>query len=51
MQSEYVYPELGNRMSPKEWHEADKPNIVENATARKKEILSSSLSSPYQRRH
>lgn len=40
MQSEYVYPELGNRMSPKEWHEAGKPDIVENATARKKEILS-----------
>jgi len=40
MQSEYVYPKLGNRMSPKEWHEADKPEIVANATARKKEILS-----------
>ena len=39
MQSEYVYPDLGNRMSPKEWHEADKPDIVKNATARKKEIF------------
>ena len=41
MQSEYVYPELGNRMSPKEWHEADKPDIIEAAVARKKEILAS----------
>ena len=41
MQTEYVYPELGNRMSPKEWHEADKPDIVKNATALKKQILSS----------
>lgn len=41
MQSEYVYPELGNRMSPKEWHEAEKPDIVKNATAMKKRILSS----------
>ena len=35
----YVYPALGNRMSPKEWNEAGKPDIVERATAKKKEIL------------
>ena len=40
MQKDYVYPEVGNRMSPKEWNEAGKPDIVEKATARKKEILS-----------
>jgi trimethylamine--corrinoid protein Co-methyltransferase len=40
MQKEYVYPHLGNRMSPKEWNEAGKPDIVERATARKREILS-----------
>jgi trimethylamine--corrinoid protein Co-methyltransferase len=40
MQSEYVYPDIANRMSPKEWHEAQKPDIIVNATARKKEILS-----------
>ncbi len=40
MQSEYVYPLLGNRMSPKEWNEADKPDIVKAASARKREILS-----------
>ncbi len=40
MQREYVYPSLGNRMSPKEWNEAGRPDIVKRATARKKEILS-----------
>lgn len=40
MQKEYVYPQLGNRMSPKEWNEAGKPDIVERATAKKREILS-----------
>lgn len=40
MQRDYVYPHLGNRMSPKEWYEAGKPDIVERAAARKREILS-----------
>jgi trimethylamine--corrinoid protein Co-methyltransferase len=40
MQREYIYPLLGNRMSPKEWNEAGKPDIVERATAKKREILS-----------
>jgi trimethylamine--corrinoid protein Co-methyltransferase len=40
MQKEYVYPVLGNRMSPKEWNEAGKPDIVERASAKKLEILS-----------
>jgi trimethylamine--corrinoid protein Co-methyltransferase len=40
MQKDYVYPHLGNRMSPKEWVEAGKPDLVERATARKREILS-----------
>lgn len=39
MQSDYVYPGLGDRTSPKEWAEMDKPNLVENATKRKLEIL------------
>jgi trimethylamine--corrinoid protein Co-methyltransferase len=39
MQKEYVYPQIANRMSPKEWAEAGKPDIVERATARKMEIL------------
>jgi trimethylamine---corrinoid protein Co-methyltransferase len=40
MQKDYVYPTLGNRMSPKEWIEAGKPDIVKRATAKKREILS-----------
>jgi trimethylamine--corrinoid protein Co-methyltransferase len=39
MVSNHVYPKLGNRMSPKEWVENDKPDLLENATARKLEIL------------
>ncbi len=40
MQKEYIYPHMGNRMSPKEWVEAGKPDIVKKAAARKREILS-----------
>jgi trimethylamine--corrinoid protein Co-methyltransferase len=40
MLKEYVYPSLGNRMSPKEWNEAGRPDIVERATAKKREIQS-----------
>ena len=39
MQSDHVYPSLGNRMSPKEWAEMDKPELLAKATARKEEIL------------
>jgi trimethylamine--corrinoid protein Co-methyltransferase len=40
MQREYVYPSVANRMSPKEWNEAGKPDLVETAARRKREILS-----------
>jgi trimethylamine---corrinoid protein Co-methyltransferase len=40
MQRDYVYPVVGNRMSPKEWNEAGKPDIVETAAKKKREILS-----------
>ena len=40
MQKDYVYPTLGDRSSPKEWAEKDKPDLVANAKARKEEILS-----------
>ena len=40
MQKEYVYPAIANRMSPKEWIEAGKPDLVERAAIRKREILS-----------
>ncbi|MEL7344037.1 MAG: trimethylamine methyltransferase family protein [Pseudomonadota bacterium] len=39
MQSEYIYPDLGNRMSPKEWDEAKKPDLLESARARKEAIM------------
>ena len=41
MQKDNVYPTYGNRMSPKEWTEVDKPDLVEQAAAKKREILSS----------
>ncbi|NBR35224.1 MAG: methyltransferase [Rhodobacteraceae bacterium] len=40
MQTEYVYPTVGNRMSPKEWIEADRPILLDKAIERKNEILS-----------
>ncbi len=39
MQTEYVYPTLGNRMSPKEWVEADRPMLIDRAIERKNAIL------------
>ncbi|WP_299653705.1 trimethylamine methyltransferase family protein [uncultured Tateyamaria sp.] len=39
MQSDCVYPTMGDRTSPKEWVERDKPDLIEKATARKEEIL------------
>jgi len=39
MERDCVYPALGNRMSPKEWAENDRPNLVANATGRKEAIL------------
>ncbi len=40
MQADYVYPDLGDRTSPKEWAEMGKPDLLEKATTRKEEILS-----------
>ena len=40
MQKEYIYPKLGDRMSPKEWNEAGRPDLLERAAVRKREILS-----------
>ncbi|MGB1999990.1 MAG: trimethylamine methyltransferase family protein [Candidatus Puniceispirillaceae bacterium] len=39
MQTEYVYPALGDRSSPKEWEELGKPNLVAEAVKRKQKIL------------
>lgn len=39
MQTEYIYPNVGNRMSPKEWNEAGKPILLDKAIERKNAIL------------
>lgn len=39
MQTEYVYPVLGDRSSPKEWVERDRPDLLIKATAAKRKIL------------
>lgn len=39
MQTEYVYPEIADRTSPKEWDEIGKPDLVKQAIARKEKIL------------
>jgi len=41
MQSEYIYPELADRTSPKEWAEIGKPELLERAMQRKRDILES----------
>jgi trimethylamine--corrinoid protein Co-methyltransferase len=40
MQADFVYPGLGDRTSPKEWAENQKPDLIAKATARKDQILS-----------
>jgi len=40
METDYVYPALGDRTSPKEWVEIGKPDLVQKAMARKQAILS-----------
>ena len=39
MQREYVYPEVGDRASPKEWGEQGSSNVVERASKRVRETL------------
>jgi trimethylamine--corrinoid protein Co-methyltransferase len=39
MQTEYVYPLIGDRMSPKEWAEQGKPSYVERAVKQTRAIL------------
>lgn len=39
MQSEYVYPAVADRLSPKEWAEVGKPDLLERARARMRRIL------------
>ena len=39
MERDYVYPDVGNRQSPKEWNEADRPDLLETATRKTRDIL------------
>ena len=41
MQREYVYPQVGDRTSPKEWKEIGSTNVVQKARERVKEVLGS----------
>lgn len=41
MQTEYIYPEFADRLSPNEWIEQNKPVILEKAIEKKNQILSS----------
>ena len=40
MQKEYLYPEIGDRNSPKEWLEKDRPELLVEAKKRVEHILS-----------
>ena len=42
MQSEYIYPSLADRNSPKEWVERGKPELIAQAIKRKKQLLQTS---------
>jgi trimethylamine--corrinoid protein Co-methyltransferase len=39
MQTEYFYPAVGDRYSPKEWNEKGRPDILSRAIAEKKRVL------------
>ncbi len=39
MQTEYVYPQVADRTSPKEWAELGRPDLVQKAIERKNRIL------------
>lgn len=39
MQKEYLYPELGDRNSPKEWYEKNRPDLLTEATKQVDDIL------------
>ncbi|HEV7252908.1 MAG TPA: trimethylamine methyltransferase family protein [Mesorhizobium sp.] len=41
MQTEYFYPAVGDRFSPKEWNEKGRPDILQRAIEEKRRVLSS----------
>ena len=40
MQTEYIYPRIAERLSPKEWEEVGKPDLIKATTAYKDRVLS-----------
>lgn len=40
MQKEYLYPEIGDRNSPKEWYEKNRPELLKEARKKVDEIIS-----------
>ncbi len=47
METEYVYPVVADRTSPKEWVERDKPDLIQSAIARKESILGIPTAVPF----
>ncbi|EAQ27114.1 trimethylamine methyltransferase family protein [Roseovarius sp. 217] len=47
MQTDYLYPCLANRSSPKEWDELGKPDLIAKATEKKEKILSERASARF----
>ena len=41
MQTEYIYPAIGDRLSPKEWNEVGRPKIIDRAIVKVREVLAS----------
>jgi trimethylamine--corrinoid protein Co-methyltransferase len=39
MQTEYIYPDIADRSSPKEWQENERPDLIEQTVAKKERIL------------
>jgi len=39
MQTDYVYPAVADRMSPKEWNEVGRPDLLVRAIARKRKLM------------
>jgi trimethylamine--corrinoid protein Co-methyltransferase len=39
MHSEYIYPAIGDRLSPKEWNEVGRPKVLDRAKAKVREVL------------
>jgi len=43
MQTDYIYPRLADRTSPKEWEEKGRPDLLARAVERRREILAGPL--------